>query len=424
MRLITPTLLLLLAASCGADVDFAERTFELEPLVLPEQSLGVGVRSGSAIANAHFAPNVYKEVVGVLPHAFLHVQAYDEAAPTFGEFTSYAAPPEAMGRTAGDFIGANSGNARFAPRVADLMNEIDSAGAEAGANFTTHSVVLNLWRLRKDWWVRWDGNLGDESNTKGRGNYGMNRRDMYDDILGQIELVASTHKPAYFVVGDEMELLLATDDGDGFAPGDFINFVQFYRAAVTRIKAVSPNTKVGVGINWDRFVERVAPLYESLYDEEAIDPLKRAFEAVVLPLAEAGDVMALKSYRGANDVDIDLPLGKITVEESYQYLHNSTTPIIFYSVGSPVTTPVGYQAQRNVLESFATWAAGLEPEVVAWRFMQNFEGSDTSDQQVTARCEAFTTSARAFEMPLSACFDGVVTSVFSTKPALDLLAGD
>lgn len=435
MRLITPALLLLLSAACGTGVDDQLRAHELtpalpeaEPLVLSEQNLGVGVRSGAAVASAFFAPNVYNEVVGAIPHAVLHVQAYDEAAPTFGEYIVYSAPPETNARTASDFLGANASAGRFERRVADLYDELDTASAEAGSSFTTQSVVLNLWRLRKDWWVRWDGNVGEEANQKGRGSYGMFRRAMYNDVLDQVEEVASTHKPAYFIVGDEMELLLAGDDGEGFSAAEWINFVQFYREAAKRIKAASPSTKVGAGINWDRFVTSVAPMYVSDGDTEHTEVLWRAFTAVVLPLAEAGDVLALKSYRGSDDPDIAFPLGDLTVTESYQFLRHvvdrHALPIAFYSVGSPVTTSVGYLAQRNFLESFQKWTAGLEPELVAWRYLQNFDGTDTANQQVTARCEAFTTSTRQFEMPASACYDGLITSVFSTKPAFDLLAGD
>lgn len=429
-------------SACGGDAgkeaDFAapEQTAypslpAADPLDLPNANLGVGIRSGAPIASAFFASNIYNDVVDTFPHAFIHVQAFDEAAPTFGEYLAYAPPPEAMARPATQFIGANGDNARFENRVPDVYNEIDAADAEAGAGgFASRSVVLNMWRLRKDWWVRWDGNLAEEANLKGKGPYGLNRPSMYDDVLDQIESVAEGQKPEYFIVGDEMELLLASDQGEGFSEAEFGNFMQFYRAAVDRIKAASPNTKVGAGINWDRFVERVAPLYATGTEFSATQVLDRAFEAVVLPIAEAGDIVALKSYRSPEDATITFPVENITVTDSYQFLRRLPTlytlekPIVFYSIGSPVTTSVGYLAQRNYLENFSTWTAGLDPEVVAWRFMMNFDGTDTADQVPAARCEAFTTSDRDFEMPLSACYDGLVTSVFSKKDPFDFLAGE
>ena len=426
-------------AACGGDDNndapaAPERYPELpaaEPLDLPGAELGVGVRSGSAIAAAFFAPNIYTDVTATFDHAFLHVQAYDEAAPSFGEYLTYAPPAEAMGRAPTAFIGANTSDARFERRAPDLFDELDAADAETGSGgFASRSVVLNMWRLRKDWWVRWDGNLGDPANLVGQGPYGLNRPAMYDDLLDQIEAVARTQQPRYFIVGDEMELLLGSDNGDGFSEAEFGNFMQFYRAAVTRIKAASPNTQVGAGINWDRFVEQVAPLYATGAESRNLAVLDRAFEAVVLPLAQHGDILALKSYRGPDDAEIDFPVANLTVMDSYQFLrrvndlYEVDAPLVFYSIGSPVSTTVGYRAQQNYLESFATWTAGLDPEVVAWRFMLNFDGTDTNDQVPAARCHAFTTSERNFEMPLSACYDGLVTSVFSKKDPFNYLADE
>ncbi len=429
----------LLAAACGGDDNNSEDTgpdrypalAAAEPFDLVGAELGVGIRSGESIASAFFAPNIYQEVSSTLPHAMLHVQAYDEGAPTFGEYLAYAAPPDAMARPATQFLGANADNARFERRVPDLYDEIDAADAEAGGDgFKSRSVVLNMWRLRKDWWVRWDGNLGDTSNIKGKGPYGLNRRNMYDDVLDQIETVAAAQKPRYFIVGDEIDLLLASDNGEGFSLAEFANFMQFYRAAADRIHEASPNTKVGAGINWDRFVARVAPQYAIGSETRNLAVLDRAVEAVIMPIAEYGDIVALKSYRGPDEADIEFPVANLSVTESYQFLrrlpelYGSDAPIVFYSIGSPVTTAVGYLAQRNYLESFSTWTAGLSPEFVGWRFMLNFDGTDTANQVVSSRCEAFTTSDRAFEMPLSACFDGAVTSVFSTKDPFKYLAGE
>jgi hypothetical protein len=437
MRRFTICLALLLAACGSGDKEEAQLPSRYpalpaaDALNLPEAELGVGVRSGGPIAAAFFKSSIYTEVVATTPHAMLHVQAYDEAAPTFGEYTSYAAPPDAMAAPATQFLGENTANARFERRVPDLFDELDAADAEAGSGgFASRSVVLNMWRLRKDWWVRWDGNLQDEANLKGKGPYGLNRTAMYDDILDQIESVAQAQKPRYFIVGDEMDLLLASDNGEGFSHADFANFMQFYRAAVDRIIAQSPETKVGAGINWDRFVANVAPLYATGNETENFEVLDRAFEAVILPIADYGDIVALKSYRGPDDESITFPVADLSVTESYQFLrrlpdlYETDAPIVFYSIGSPVSTTVGYLAQKNSLESFSQWTAGLTPELVAWRFMLNFDGTDTSDQVVSARCEAFTTSERAFEMPKSACYDGLVTSVFSKKDSFKYLAGE
>lgn len=440
MRKLSLIVALLLVACGGADDENNEAPVqperfpaleEAEPLDLSTVDLGVGVRSGGPIAAAFFADSVYRDVASVTPHAVLYLQAYDEAAPTFGEYLAYPAPAELMARPATQFIGANSDNARFEHRAADFYDEIDSATAQAGGEgFSSRTVVLDLWRLRRDWWVRWDGNLQDEANIKGKGPYGLNREAMYDDLLDQIEAVAQAQKPRYFIVGDEMDLLLAGDQGDGLSLAEFSNFLQFYEEAVARIKAQSPSTEVGAGINWDRFVENIAPVYVLGDETQNLEILDRAFQAVVLPLAEIGDIVALKSYRQGDDESITFPVGDLTVADSYQFLrrieelYEFDKPLVFYSIGAPVNTPVGYLRQRNYLESFVEWTAGLDPALVAWRMMLNFAGTDTASQEIAERCEAFTTSERDFGLPITACYDGLITSVFSKKEPFLFLAGE
>lgn len=439
MRRLCLVLAIAAAAACGGSENNDSATPEnpyaplpaAEPLDLPAAELGVGIRSGEPIAGAFFASAIYRDLVDTFPHALLHVQAFDEGAPTFGEYVFQSPPPDAMARPATQFLGANTPNALFGARVADLHDELDAAAAESGAAaHASTSIVLNLWRLRKDWWVRWDGNLQDPANVKGQGPYGLHREAMYDEVLDEIEIAAQAHKPRYFIIGDEMDLLLASDNGEGFSQAEFANFMQFYRAAVDRIKAQSPDTRVGAGINWDRFVARVAPLYATGEENFNLEVLDRAFEAAILPFVEAGGLLALKSYRSPDDETITFPVADLTVSESYQFLrrvealYGTDAPLVFYSIGSPVNTPVGYLAQRNYLEAFSTWAAGLDPALVAWRFMLNFDGTDTSNQILSGRCEAFTTSDRDFEMPTSACFDGLVTSVFSKKDPFTYLAGE
>lgn len=426
----------LLFAGCGGsanndDLPVEPERFpalpEAEPLDWSSVELGTGLRSGSAIATAFQAGGVYGDIQSNVPHVFYYVQAYDEGAPRLGGYVFNDPPPaNSMEQPATAFI-TDGSLGFFEPRVDDIYDEVASADAEAGSGgFESESVVIDLWRLRRDWWVRWDGNLDDESNTKGKGPYGMSREDMQSDILDQLEAVAADHSPRYFIIGDDMDLLLAGDSGDGFSIADYSNFLQFFEKAVTRIKDASPNTRVGAGINWDRFVERVAPQY---YDEgrhsQALDVLDYAFEAVVLPLAEIGDVVSLETYRGPNDETIDYPVGELTVTESYQFLRRLNDlymldkPIVFYSVGTSVESPVSYLPQQNLLEAFATWTAGVEPELVAWRTMANLAGSQSADQQLGGTCRTLTQDP--FMMPVSTCYDGLIDAVFSTKDPYDYL---
>lgn len=401
-----------------------------DPLDLQSVDLGAGVRHGEALGVAHFSSGSYTRAVEVVPHAVAWVQAYDEAASTFGEYQAYAID-ELMPRTATAFIGsdANVRAARFQARAADIYEELDDAADTGGAGFQSRSIVLDLFRLRGDWWVRWDGNLEDV-NLKGKGPYGLNRQDMYEDLLAQIEVVAEAQQPRYFIIGDEVERLLMDSEGPGLSEAEFSNFMSFYQEAVSRIHAKSPNTKVGAGINWDRFVGRVAPNYALDDDNSHTEVLDRAFEAVVLPFAEIGDIVALQSYRDVDDTEIEFPVNNLPVKEAYQFLRRLPelymleAPIVFYAIGSPVDSPVAYLRQRNYLEAFVDWTAGLEPELVAWRYLANLDGTDTSNQEISKRCLSFTEPARNFELPVTTCYDGLFTSVFSEKPAFEYLAGE
>jgi hypothetical protein len=387
-----------------------------EPLALTDVDVAVGVHHGSAIGFAHYGGSSVETLRAAMPHVFLWVQAYDEAAQTVGEYHVNPSPVGVNARTATDFLGANVANGNGDRRAEDFANEIDAAESHAGIEpFTSRSYVFDFWRLRRDWWVRWDGTLDQETNRKGQGPYGFYREEFVDDLLGRIQNIAEDQQPRYLVVGHEMERLIQNEDRDGFAPAEFSNFVSFYQQALERIRAKSPDTKVGFGINWDRFVGAVAPLYGD-EDEDPLLCLDRAFEAVLLPLLERSDIIALESYSETERTDTS----------GYEYLrrleqrHQLTLPVVWYSVGQPVTSVVNYQKQRNYLESFLTWNAGIPVETIAWRSLLNFEGTDTNDQQIAGRCRTFTSEDKKLEMPVVHCYDGLFTSVFSGKATLDI----
>ena len=400
-----------------------------DPLDLGEVDLGVGVRHGAPTALASQRPEALETLVEVTDHAVLHVQAYDEVAQKFGAYQIYPSSEQPSPRQPTEFLGANVANGRFERRAVDLAEELARAEAEAGAAFATQSVVLDFWRLRGDWYVRWDGMLDSDVNTIGKGEYGFYRKAFYDDLLEQVEETAATLEPRYFIVGDGMERLLAGGGGQGLAPAEWANFVSFYQQAAERIHAVSPQTKVGAGVDWDRFVADVAPMYAREGDSP-MQTLDRAFEAVVLPLVDAGDIVALKSYRapvreGAEPVD--LGSGVLPLQDTYQFLRRLEalyavdTPIVWYSIGSPVTARVSYLDQQNYLEQFAAWNAGVPVEFVAWRAMLNVSGAEQSGG-TTTRCKAYVEGvSNTFEMPLSHCFDGLLDSTFGFKESFEWL---
>lgn len=404
-------------AACGDEEVAVERypaLAQASPKALTAASLGVGLRHGEALAMQSNAAERLGEVTERMEHAFLHVKAYDEFAPAFGEYLVYPAQGGA-GRN-GAFFASDSGRAagRLAQRATDLADEVQSASPQG---FEKTSFVVDFWRTRADWYVHWRGLLDTPINREGRGNYGFYRAEMSADLLNEIEDLAATHQPTYLIIGREMERLLATDPtGNGIAPSDFSNFLIFYGQAVERIKAVSPQTKVGAGFGWDNFALHVAPLFgrEGMSEEEQLDA---AFEAVILPFVQKSDVLALSSYTNQAS----------THGTSYQFLrrlealYSVNKPVVWYSVGSPVTTVANYSQQRTYLENFLVWTAGVPSEVIAWSMLLNFQGSDTSDQVVAGRCAALTGAERGFNMPLAHCYDGLFSSTFQPKPLWNFL---
>ncbi len=408
--------------SCG---NMAEESYDVRSgaqegrLDYTAVDIGVGIRSGDLMAMANFNPGEYSAVTSGTPHGVLHVKSYDAAAQSFGEYITYPAPMDVTARTPIDFS-TNLRAGSFGNRVNDLYEETTTWSSEAGAeDFASKTVVLDFWRWRKDWWVRWDGNLEAENNRVGQGPYGFNRQQLVEDLLDDVEQVASDHQPRYFIIGDEIERLLQTETTGGIAPAELSNFMAFFQQARERIRQASPNTKIGVGFRWERFANRVAPLYAADEGDDAEATLERAFEIVLMPFIERSDVVALSVYSEPGEDPANFAFLS-RLEELFEV----EKPVVYYEVGSPVTTVVDYQSQATFLEDFARWNSGVNVEFVAWRSLLNFDGTDTNDQMVRGRCAAFTGSERDFEIDLSNCYDGLYTSVFSSKPAFDVLAGE
>jgi len=406
-----------LLVGCGDDAEPISEPDRYPPLATPAPfewanvDVGVGIRSGEAMGIASFRPDVLPKITETFPHAVYRLQTYDQVAPEVGEYLAYPPPMSVTARGPIEFRSGNVRAGRLSARASDMREEL----SEFGANFGEVSVVVDFWRLRQDWYVRWDGQLEEASNNTGRGPYGFYRQDFFNSLLDEIESVATEQQPVYMVIGTEMERLLRTREGNGVAPSEFANFMGFFQSAVTRIKRASPNTKVGFGINWTTFVERVAPQYGS-DNGDTLRALDVAFELTLLPLLEKSDFVALSVY-GTPSQD----------GSGYQFLrrledlYGLNLPIVVYEFGSPVNSVVDYLQQKNFVETFESWMAGLPVEFVAWKTMTNLDGSDTANQVPTGRCETFRSAQRGLEMPVSGCYDGLVTSIFSEKEVFSFL---
>lgn len=393
------------------------------PLELSKEMLGVGFHHGEAGAlqeGGSPGKDVIDSVSKNFSTAFLHVQTYDEHAWKFGEWTNHPHPNASSSDYRGlTFFKKNPGKGRFKPRVADLAEEVSGAfGKKAFANF---GIVLDFWRMRQDWYVRWDGNLEEDENLYGEGSYGFFRKSMTDSLITQIREAAAEHKPAYMVIGTDMGRLLAREDKPGLAPDDFSNFKQFYRAATAEIGKASRQTKVGAGFNWDHFARYVAPQYgpEKKGEVPSDETLALAFERAILPFAEVGGVIALASYRSAEG-EAGYYEFLATLDDRFDL---EETELIWYSIGSPVTSSTSYRPQNTYLEKFIEWNKGVEPEIVAWRSLLNIDGADRANQMIGGRCKQLIDNKK-FQLDKHHCFDGLYTTLLQSKDVYDSIVSE
>lgn len=413
---------------CGDEEDSGPGELRLgelpaaEPMVYRTANLGVGLHHGATVQlkPGASANGVLERMRPVVDHAFLHVASYDLFAATFGEYLYYSADSSAQARNAG-FFQSNRAAARFQPRAGDLLTEVKGAMAALGQDFASYSVVLDFWNPTAAWYVPWDGNTNRPPT-----NFGFYRDDLRQDLLAQITAVAQAHQPRYFIVGTDMERLLLPG-ASTFSQAEFANYVNFFQQAVKAIHEVSPQTKVGAGINWERFAQQVAPAWVASTDPAAAgdappgairhEDLHAAFSTILLPLVTSGDILALKSYVKPTDAQ----------PSTYQFLrrlpdlYQTDAPLVWYSIGSPVSASAGYTQQRLYLEQFAAWNAGLSPEVVAWGALMNIDGADVGTGEIASVCKGMTGSANGFNVALERCFDGLFSSDLQPKPVFQAL---
>ncbi len=412
---------LTLASGCGDEAAQApdDTRFDplpaAEPIELAQLDTGVGVRSGEAISFAINVPNNYKQATALLPHAMLHLQTYDELTQQFGEFTYYQAPGDAQGRGAADYR-AQSSLGNIDQRAGALIDELDRAGARAdSAAFAQRSMVVDFYRVRRDWFVRWDGALSEEANRVGKSSYGFGRSAMVQTLATLIERAVQQVQPEYLILGDEMELLLATSEGEGLSEGEYASFIGFYQELVPRIKAVSPNTRVGMGINWDRFATRVALRYSDKTSASELTDrdLARAFDLAIAPTLAVSDFLALRSAAAPGDE----ATGRYQFLRRLPALYERELPVVFYAITSPITANAQAQLQRNYLDDFVRWNAGVDVEAVFWDRLVNMDGTNTTDQQLAGRCLALTGDmTRNLLAPRSICYNGLYDALFQAKP--------
>ncbi|TXD37546.1 hypothetical protein FRC98_07590 [Lujinxingia vulgaris] len=402
--------------ACGGDEDPFAELEPAAPLSLDKSQIGVGIHHGDALALAANRSESVEVVNATAAHGLLRVKSYDEIATVVGEY--HAHPLSRFEpRDANAFPTSGTPAGRLAARADDLVAEVDLAGQEAEVELVSElSIVVDFWRERGDWLVRWDGLLNQGTNIEGEGTYGFTRQEMVDDLIADLTEVAETHQPTWIIVGDAMDGLLAGPDGEPISEAEFEAFEDFFGQAVDAIKEASPETKVAAGFHWENITGVIAARYaDGEVDEAAID---QAFAEVVLPFVNAGDAVALRSYAVPQDM----------VESHYQYLrrievrHGVTKPVVIYSASSPISSQTAYAQQANYFTRLLEYMGGVNVELLAWERLTNIDGVDTTDQTIMGRCRTLTNPEnRVVVMEQSRCFDGLF-SLFRPKAVMDLLS--
>jgi hypothetical protein len=395
-----------------------------DPLSLSNTQIGAGVPHGML---GHLRDgtttdkNNLDEVSSQIDHVFLHLQPYDEQSRIVGEWESYEPAANTTDYKRSTFFRNNPIEGRLAApetqargRAADLVSEFNSSFDE---NPPDMSMVVDFWRTRGDWFVRWDGNLDAQENLEGQGPYGFYHQPMVESLLDQLAHVAEQHQPRIMVIGSDMERLLATDGGEGIAPNEWSNFVRFYKLAAQRIADASNSTRVAVGINWDRFALQVTPRYVGSVDQGSVpsrEAINQAIETFLAPLWRVSDAVALKSYRSAGLVEDNsyfAPLASLD-----DFASASGKPLVWYSVGAPA--PQGNDnVQQDYLSSFLEWNKGIEPTVVSWRMLKDLHGSR---DPIAGRCKTFVDSQN-FPMERERCFDGLYNESTAPKAPMEYI---
>src|SRR5690554_3617893 len=211
--LVCASLALAGLVACGGEEDPFTDLEPAAPLSLDKSQLGVGLHHGEALALAANRPASVEPLSESVAHGLLRVKSYDELATVVGEYHAHPLPSGFDARGPNDFPTGGTPAGRLAERTDDLVAEIELAGQEAGTALVSElSVVVDFWRERGDWTVRWDGLLNQNTNIEDEDTYGFARETMVNDLLDDLDKIAQTHQPSWIIVSDAMDRLVAGPD--------------------------------------------------------------------------------------------------------------------------------------------------------------------------------------------------------------------
>ncbi|MCB9520977.1 MAG: hypothetical protein H6699_08885 [Myxococcales bacterium] len=348
------------ASACGDDGPPPDRTRLLEPQPLTVSSANRGLAltltdslrslAESFRADAAFASNVV--VTEQIYSEFEHAKV--------GEQPRQVEP-------------------RFDRRI-DATYQDDRVGAQI-PNFEYTYWVVDLQRLDREWLVDWNGLERDEPDDR-EGSLTFTIRatdfesdyqtDAIDRVVAALDGVAD--KPDAVIIGAEMEQHYLA------VPEDWAAYVTFVRQLAAAIRAASPGTRVGAGINWSDFADEVVPRFieASGHPEVTYQAYRLAWEAVLDPLYfdidEAGVVTpALDFYAFASLPDVaryaspsQLALDHYAaIATHFDEFPNRELPVAWFAIGW-ASNSASTDFWPAFYERFLDTAGGYPVELVSW----------------------------------------------------------
>ncbi len=421
---------LLMASACGDDTPSGEEAEPVIPITVTAAQRGLGVFDGDAAIIGQV--DAADELNAAFSHLVLRRQLRDELIISRQGTTALS-------------------DALFSATVEALRTEIDGALA-----LDKTVLVLDLFRVSdgarpgspEPYITSWDHNDRDPDR------YGFWRGDLREAILTEVSTAATEQQPDIFVVGAEMERYLGMPGG----LDDYANFVSLYQEAYAAIKAASPQTRVGVGIDWVRFRLDVVPqqvlavhelpegvdlgdepgavscasltgdeedraLLEAACVEKAfslyIEPLLRHVDAAAAPVVEGeerayvttADVLALS----ASPAQTDFGNQPATCPEDFfapLRAWSTIAPVVYYDVQWRVTSSVGFNKQDEWYSVLVDRNSGVSVEIIAWHTLTDMVIND---------CGKLTGDLGA---PASICLGGLWADSSAPKDVYDTIQTD
>lgn len=176
--------------------------------------------------------------------------------------------------------------------------------------------------------------------------------------------LAARYHPQYLLLGVEVDYYAV------IAPDDFSHFLAAYRSAYDEIGRISPDTKVGVSLQYEHM--RMTPGRRGTF----VDEMVTTFEGI-------SDFIGLATYPFIAGV------GAAELDASYfQAVENLSVPLAVMETGWPAADAdllgveaglFGYRSQARYLRELLVALHDLDPSMVIWASMRDVGVSHVDD---------------------------------------------